>query len=325
MPGCVRPKPTAAERPVLAVDVPEGDCVTFLRRGEYRWCCTVGPWTSTDLQFKGQKYRAWTNVRVEMLTMQGSRVLKREPRKPQIGVDRTGHPRLRVVVDKQRRQLSLVAAFCWNRPTVGGGVWDGVRRLEADHLPHMTSEGGLATRVDVVGAGWVELVTPEENRRRRDRLLEAKAIFEDALALEREHAVWAPLVERARVAANGGRKRNLRQLKAADKRDSALQTVRTRLASGHDFAKVTPPFKYLTWDIDWHLTKDEEDNPYLETLFIQAHHPDPDNRGALVHRLGAPASGSRHGAMTPRQALIAHCTRLARLKRAEALALAQAD
>ena len=260
-----------------------------------------------------------------MLTMQGSRVLKREPRKPQIGVDQTGRPRLRVVVDKQRRQLSLVAAFCWNRPTVGGGVWDGVRRLEADHLPHMTSEGGLATRVDVVGAGWVELVTPEENRLRRDRLLEAKAIFEDALALEREHAVWAPLVERARVAANGSRKRSLRQLKAADKRDSALQTVRTRLASGHDFAKVTPPFKYLTWDIDWHLTKDEEDNPYLEKLFIQAHPPDPDNRGALVHRLGAPASGSRHGAMTPRQALIAHCTRLARLKRAEALALAQAD
>ena len=255
--------------------------------------------------------------------MRGTRVVKREPRKPQIGVDRCGHPRLRVVVDKQRRQLSQVAAFCWNRPTVKGGVWDGVRRLEADHLPYTTSEGGLATRVDVVGAGWVELVTPEENRRRRDRLLEAKAVFEDALALEREHAAWAPLVERARVAAaaNRGQKRTLAQLKAADKRDSALQTVRTRLESGHDWARMTPPFTLLTWDIDWTLTEDEEQNPYLEKLFIQAYHPDPDNRGALVHRLGAP--GSKHGAMTPRQALIAHCIRLARLKRAEALA--QAD
>lgn len=332
----LQPKPTAAERPMRAVRVAAGARVCVCTRGRFRWYakCT-GRWKDYECVEDGQAYRGWTDVVIERV------LVKDENQKlvltPQVGLDRCKQPRLRVYMDGKYRQMSHVVSYCWNRPTLRHLSWAEFARglgrgrqkglYEADHLPFERADGGLGTRVDICGAGWVEAVTVQEHNRRTAAFREAVGLFERVLELEleqeRERVAWARLEERARAARSAKRRRTLGDLGGHSTPPSAQ-----RLRTGADFVRLTPPFCHLTWDIQWDppVGSDENDpgaNGLVHYLFIQAHGSDPDTATigldpeGLVHR--GRASSKQRAALTPRQALIAYCIRESRLQRAAAL------
>jgi hypothetical protein len=331
----LQPKPTAAERPMRAVRVATGARVCVCTRGRFRWYakCT-GRWKDYAFVEDGQAYQAWTDVVIE-------RVLVRDETQkmvltPQVGLDRCKQPRLRVFLDGKRRQMSHVVSFCWHRPMLSHLSWadfaTGLERqhYEADHLPFERGDGGLGTREDVCGAGWVEAVTVEEHRRRTAAYREAVRLFDRVLELEqeqeRERAAWARLEQRARAAQAAKRRRTLGDCRP---HGSSTAPSAQRLRAGADFARLTTPFCRLTWDIQWDppAGSDENDpgaNGLVQYLFVQAHGSDPDaatiglEPEGLVHRGGAPPKQKR-AALTPRQALIAYCIRESQLQRAAAL------
>ena len=334
----LQPKPTAAERPMRAVQVAIGARVCVCTRGRFRWYAKrVGRWKYYEYVQDGQAFRGWTDVVIE-------RVLVRDETQkvvltPQVGLDRCRQPRLRVFVDGKYRQMSHVVSFCWHRPTLSHLSWaDFAKGLgqghkkglyEADHLPFERADGGLGTREDVCGAGWVEAVTVQEHSRRTKAYREAVHLFERVLELEqeqeRERAAWARLKQRAQAARPAKRRRTLGDLGG----DSTTKPSAQRLRTGADFARLTPPFCRLTWDIQWDppAGSDENDpgaNGLVHYLFVQAHGSDPDaatiglEPEGLVHKGGAPSKQKR-AALTPRQALIAFCIRESRLQRAAAL------
>lgn len=334
-------EPTTAECPLRAVEVPVGDRVCFSTRSkgqtEFRWTAERLPtWGFTEYVEKseGQAYRGWTNVEVMRRLFRGGQevVGSRLRLKPTVGLDRSRQPRLRVYIDAQYYQLSDVVAFCWNRPSLShlswrdftAGLGQGKKSLyEADHLPFVTPDGGLATRVDTCGAGWVEAITKAEHNKRTLHLREACRVFQDALELEREQAAWAPLLLRAVQGAP--EKRTLADLGHGGAGPTAARTLEL-LRSGIEFAEATHPFCRLTWDIQWQTGDDLDDNAFEHQLFVQAHWSDPAaapvglDEGGLVQRgVGPEPKRQKRVALTPRQALIAHLIRESRLQRAAAL------
>jgi hypothetical protein len=241
----------------------------------------------------------------------------------QAGIDRAGMPRLRVNVDGVRVQLSRVVAFCWHRPLLPAAMtWRefSAGPHEADHLPFARPDGCLATRVDIAAAGWVEAVTRAEHYQRSECYRDALEMFARLRELEREVVAWAPLLRRQ----TGAKRRKL-----ADVTDKAkVAKAQELLSSGRHFAHATQPFCRLTWDIDWTITDDQDSNPYVEALFVQAHRSDLGDLDGLAGiatgaELAGLAAGLAHpiqNALTPRQALLAHLIRDARLRRSAALA-----
>lgn len=334
-------EPTAAECPLRAVEVPVGDRVCFCKRSrgatEFQWTAERLPnWSPTEYVEKGQAYRAWTNVEImRRLFRDGQEVVgSRLPLKPNVGLDKSGQPRLRVYIDVRYYQLSCVVGFCWNRPSLShlswkdftAGLGQGKKSLyEGDHLFFETPEGGFATRVDTCGAGWVEAITKAEHNKRTLHMREALRIFHDALELEREQAAWAPLLLRAQQGAP--EKRTLADLgHCGGRADPTAARALALLSSGVEFAQATHPFCRLTWDIEWQTGDDLDDNAFEQQLFVQAHRSDPavapvglDAEGLVQRGVGPEPKRQKRVALTPRQALIAHLIRESRLQRAAAL------